>query len=409
MSELVNLFQDGEESSQSKLVELLESIRATGQSVLDDLEDARVQVLLKIEQGLSALNARQQRANRLVSSNVIGRFVVSDFFNIDQANTTATVRADSQSVTLKERKRPSEGVIRFIKFTPSVGSAEQFGDLYRVLADDAVNPTGVFDIEFIQPLTLNLVIFDIITFPSNPAITVQASENGVVYTNALNVSRNGYRVNAWLPPGSVKFLRISITPNQPDSIGGSSYTFGVTNVNAESVEFHLRSDLVMRPITIQPRSLKLRFQAEQHPGLNYFMSFDDQSYFEVVPGREINVPGAVATSIQDVELDEYGKLQHEVPETIYLPTLQVTDISDTPVRVAPGLPHLFQPAKNFYVTVNGTDLHLVPFFAALHQGLTYTINYVSGPQELRVWLRVRLSTNSQYETPIFRGAYLEEV
>jgi hypothetical protein len=34
---------------------------------------------------------------------------------------------------------------------------------------------------------------------------------------------------------------------------------------------------------------------------------------------------------------------------------------------------------------------------------------VSGPEELKVWLRVRLSTDSQYETPIFCGAHLEEV
>lgn len=406
----MQIFKDGEESSQKQMTEVLGELQGRGQSVLDDLEAARLEVLLRIEQGLSALNARRQRANRLVSSNIIGRFVVSDFFNIDQANTTATVRADSQSVTLKERKRPSEGNVRSVRFTASSGSAEQFGDMYRVLAEDAV-PTGYFDIEFVNPMTLNLVVFDIVSFPSDPQITVQASDNGVRYTDALSVSRNGYRVNAWMPTKAVKFLRIGITPNQPDTVGGSSYTFGLTNFTAESVEFHLRSDLVVRPIKIQPRSLKLRFQADTAPGgLNYFLSFDNENYFEVTPGKEILVPGAVETSEPAVELETAtGKLLHQAPANLYLPTLVVTDINDQPVRIAPDLSQVFQPINNFYITVNGRNLHLVPYLEALHAGLTFGVRYVSGPPELQVWLRVRLSSDSQYTTPIFRGAYLEEV
>jgi hypothetical protein len=406
---MTEIFKDGQESSQAVLVDALEGIRGKGQSVLNDLEAARVEILLRLEQGLSALNARQQRANRLVSSNVIGKFVVSDFFSVDQANTTATVRADAQSATLKERKQPSEGIVRSTKFSSSGGTVQQFGDMYRVGMTDGGIPTGVFDLEFVTPTTLNLVVFDIVTFPSNPAITVQASENGVSYTDALNISRNGYRVNAWMPKNAVKFLRIAITPNQPDNIGGSSFTFGVTNFHAESVAFHLRSDLVMRPITIQPRSFKLRFMATEDEHLNYFMSFDNQAYFEVVPGREIQVPGAVEVNQPLVTLEESGKLQHTLPDSVYLPTLKITDINDLPVRIAPDLAPAAKPINNFYITVNGTDLHHVPFYPALHQGLTYNVKYVSGPEELKVWLRVRLSTDSQYETPIFCGAHLEEV
>ena len=75
---------------------------------------------------------------------------------------------------------------------------------------------------------MNLLVFDIVSSPSEPAITVQASSDGVTYQEARSVSRNGYRVNSWLPAMEVRFIRIVITPSHPDDLGGTTFSFGIT-------------------------------------------------------------------------------------------------------------------------------------------------------------------------------------
>src|SRR3954466_11662323 len=75
---------------------------------------------------------------------------------------------------------------------------------------------------------MNLLVFDIVSSPSEPAITVQASSDGVTYQEARSVSRNGYRVNSWLPAMEVRFIRIVITPSHLDDLGGTTFSFGIT-------------------------------------------------------------------------------------------------------------------------------------------------------------------------------------
>src|ERR1035438_6821385 len=118
---MADIFQDGDEGSRGKFVAALEALQATGQSVLDDLAQTRTDTLLRFEQGLGALNSRRQRAFRLPSSDIAARFIVSDLLDVDQTTTSATLRAASQAVTLRERNRPASPAIQSQKFSTSAG------------------------------------------------------------------------------------------------------------------------------------------------------------------------------------------------------------------------------------------------------------------------------------------------
>ena len=182
---MADIFQDGDEGSRGKFVAALEALQATGQSVLDDLAQTRTDTLLRFEQGLGALNSRRQRAFRLLSPDIAARFIVSDLIDVDQTTTSATLRADSQAVTLRERNRPASPAIQSQQFSTSAGMTEQFNGMYRVTTTDGSTPTGTFDLVFNVPLDLTLVVFDIVMTPSNPNITVLVSSNGVTFTEAL--------------------------------------------------------------------------------------------------------------------------------------------------------------------------------------------------------------------------------
>jgi hypothetical protein len=92
------------------------------------------------------------------------------------------------------------------------------------------------------------------SLPSDPGIRVFASTNGIDKIAALDISRSGYRVNSWLPNTPVKFLQLEISPTHPDTIGGNTFTFGLTSFNAFTIDFHLYSELVMKAGSLIPGS-----------------------------------------------------------------------------------------------------------------------------------------------------------
>jgi hypothetical protein len=139
-----DIVQDGDQSSRAVFVAALAQLQAQGQSVLDSLAQTRLDTLCRFEQDLSALNGRWQRAYRLPVQDIAGQFLVSDLLDIDQAATSATVRADSSSVTLRERSRPAEATIQSTQFSTSDGSIEQFSGMYRVTTQDGQVPTSPF-------------------------------------------------------------------------------------------------------------------------------------------------------------------------------------------------------------------------------------------------------------------------
>lgn len=268
---------------------------------------------------------------------------------MDQTITSATLRADSQAVTLQERNRPSSAVIKSQQFNASSGAVEQFSGMYRVTTTDGSAPIGTFDLVFDVPLDLTLAVFDIVMTPSDPTIHVLIGANGVVFTEALGTSMSGSRVSAWLPAGEVKYLRITITPNHPDTLGGSSYTFGMTSFNAFMVEFQLASELATLPIQVTPLSRMLRFAAEDTPGVLYFLALEYGPFVGVTPGQLLVVPGDTAGVIGDgtASLDSTSRLSWNdaqdnpvsaVPADIYLPTLVVSPTSRSlrPSSSAPG-------------------------------------------------------------------------
>lgn len=69
---MADIVQDGDQGSRAVFMAALEALQAQGQSVLDGLEQTRLDTLLRFEQDLSALNGRRQRAFRLPVQDIAG-------------------------------------------------------------------------------------------------------------------------------------------------------------------------------------------------------------------------------------------------------------------------------------------------------------------------------------------------
>src|SRR6266403_160831 len=99
---MADIFTNGQEASRSKFVAALTALQTQGTGVLDTLEQARIASLVEFDRRVQAINGRRTRSWRTQAIEQAIKFVVSDFSDVDQANTTGTVRADSASVSLKE-------------------------------------------------------------------------------------------------------------------------------------------------------------------------------------------------------------------------------------------------------------------------------------------------------------------
>ncbi len=196
---------DGDQGSRSQMVGNLEELRARGQGVIESLSSIQMETLLEIQKRLSALNGRRQRAFRVPSPDLAARFLVSDFLGTDQAQTTGSVRIDSASATLRERAESGQINLKATRFSTSSGTIQKAGGLYQVSSDSP--PVGTFDLELGPPLNLSLLSFDVVSTPSTPEVSVGVSENGVTFSPASSLALNGYRINAWLVPATVRFVR----------------------------------------------------------------------------------------------------------------------------------------------------------------------------------------------------------
>ena len=264
------------------MVAKLAELRARGQGVIESLSSIQLETLLEVQKRLSALNGRRQRAFRVPSPDLAARFLVSDFLGTDQAQTTGSVRIDSASATLRERAESGQINIKSTRFSTSWGTIQKAGGLYQVSSDSP--PVGTFDLELDPPLNLSLLSFDMVSTPSTPEVSVGVSENGVTFAPASSIALNGYRINAWLVPQTVRFVRLTINPTHPDTLGGSVYTFGLTSVSGWTIDFHLRSEWVSKPVLARPHSLFWKFLADSDPGLSYFLSLGTQAAQQVSPG-----------------------------------------------------------------------------------------------------------------------------
>ena len=414
---MTEVFQNGEEASGSKLTAQLEALRTQGAATLLQIEQERLKTLVDFERRLSAMNGRRQRSNRVMTPRTAVRFVVSDFQDIDQAQTTATVRADAQAVTLREREVPSDATIREKRFSVNSGVAEAMGtagNLYRAYSDDGTIPTGTFELELVDPLNLTLLVFDLAAMPSDPTIVVEVSSNGTTYVSAKQTNLNGYRLTAWLAPTVVRFVRVVLTPSHPDTLGGRSYTFGLMAFTGSTTEFYLFSELVTRPLRFRPTTPRVRLAVTEDPGLTYFLAFNAAEFVEVFPGQEIAIPGVSPFEIDSVDMDpDTGLLDHTLPATAYVETLWCEqEGSDDIIRIAPGLaPNSERDEKliHKYLGVNGTALSFIRDDISIDIGKTFTVGYTAGPASVSVRLKVQLNTSDRTTTPVFRGAALEEI
>jgi hypothetical protein len=318
--------------------------------------------------------------------------------------------------------------LRSKRFSVSGGTAEAMdatNSLYRAYTDDGTIPTGTFELELVTPLSLTLLVFDLAAMPSEPTVAVEVSTTGTTWVPAKQVSLNGYRLNAWLEAMTVRFVRVILTPSHPDTLGSRSYTFGLTAFNGTTVEFHLLSELVSRPLSFRPHTQQVRLNATVDPGLTYFLAFNGGGFMEVPPGQAIDVPGVTQVTATDVqELDQApGVLDHAftafAPAIAYPETLRAHlggHLTDS-IRIAPGMQASARDTRLMLkdIGVNATQLRFICVNASSsdpygpYPNWSFNLEYLTGPAAVSVQLKVQLHTTDRAVTPVFRGAVLEEV
>lgn len=418
----VTVFQLGQEASASTFIGALDAIQHQGTVAIDALITARTETLVEFNRRTSAINNRRVRTGRAISPQQAIKFVVSDFSDIDQANTIATVRADSASVSLKERAVPAEASVKSKVFSSNIGSIESLDTAQSLLSvtvnDSDPIPTGQFDIELVVPLRLNQFIIDIIATPSTPTIKVTISTDGLSYTSATKVALNGYRVNVWITPQEVRFIRVQITPALPDNLNGNTYTFGITDFTAQATEFHLASDFFTKTLQFSPKSAFISLDAVENPNIQYYLSIYPTGdiaapFVEMNPGDLVSIGSEVSSTI--ITTPSNPEILGILPESTYPSTIQVTEAGNG-LLLAPGLsasdPNLSR-LQNEYVSIDsvstGIELRLVNGSGHFYPPRTFVISYVYGPALVSVQLRVRLSTSDRAISPVFQGASLDEI
>ena len=81
-----------------------------------------------------------------------------------------------------------------------------------------------------QSLNMTVLTFDLAAMPPTPTFAISASPMGPTFTPAVQVSMNGYRLTAWFAPMEMLYITLAIMPAAPDTLGGTSDTFGLTTL-----------------------------------------------------------------------------------------------------------------------------------------------------------------------------------
>lgn len=378
---MADLFVDGQQSSASTLTDNMQAMVDTGQQIVDTMEQLRISSLLQIQRDLDRLNGYRCQAFRAPKVGIAASFLVSDFADTDQTKTNATVRIDSASVTLRERKNPGNVVAQSITFASNSGTVEQFGEFYRVTSDSL--PVGTFNVKLAETANISFIIIDFAPTPSIPNINIQVSQNGITFTDATQITTSGYRASVWLAPQEVQYVQVIFSPTHPDTLGGNTYTFGINDFYAYSVEFQLQSDWVSRSVAITPSSYAWIFNAPTDPRLLYFLSLDGGvSWQEVSPGQQIQVPGSSQVSVSTTipaTIDELPNTNGQLDESLadgYIPsTLKLLDSNGNDVPIATGLALGSTGLTDKYLFINDLNLYIQPITPS-DFGATYQLSYV---------------------------------
>jgi hypothetical protein len=407
------IFSIGEAASASQVNLAFSDLEAQGNAILQTLSEIQLTTLVDYQRRLDALNARRQRAARILTPGITG-FVVSDFDDINQGTTTATVRADTASATLRERSLPGQVEVLSTTFTSSSGTVQSIDDgntLFSVY-NSADVPTGTFMLTLTAVMDISLLTIDIAAMASSPSISVSISVNGLTWVPASEVQLSGYRLNAWLPQTPTKYIQIVIVPSQPDNLGGSTYTFGVTDLSGSAVSYNLVSDVFFNPITVAVGSDTVQLVADNVPGLTYYLSLNSSagSYSAaVVPNTPITLLGVVGVNWTG-GMNTSGVLALTLPGDVIPGSVFVFGPGAVSMPVAPGL----SPADpniagldHPHASIIGSTITVLP--VPISTSGEYGVSYMTGPSSFTATLRVHLATQDSTVTPIFTGAYLEDL
>jgi hypothetical protein len=457
----VAFINPGEVSSAGKINRDLLTIQQLGTAILAQLSDIQTSTLIDYERRLSALALRQSRAAKVLPSNIAAQFTLSDWTQINQTDTTATVRVDTQTATLREKRLPSTVLVSNTAFTTSVGTVaalDQNQTLYRVTANSA--PTVTFTLTLSDTVQLNLMTFTLSALASTPEVTVSTSADNVVFTPATNVEVVGSTLNAWLPSNPVLYVRLLITPTHADNLGGNTYTFGITGATGTSVSYALVSDLYFQPVPVVPLSASWTLVAPADPGLKYFCRLTgtgfDSGYIQYQPGDVISVPGIQQGSAQSTDNGQglingpingvtlpYGIYETIIGAVVYPWSLTV-GLYNPITQITTNLPILwtnfnFTDAADITTLIGNNSEQYAPFttlsrtYAVAQlttQGLTsgggvstvyilppnfgsdgnptqFVTNWSYGPSEVNIEFYVHISTSDRNKTPVFTGLSLE--
>jgi hypothetical protein len=409
---------NGQEGSASQIMSAFNYILSLGQTNLENLQNIRTETLLAFQRRVSYLNSKQQTANKLINQNALVNFTITDFSNVNQSETTATVRIDSNVVTSSEQAFEVEAIIKSVQFTSNLGNVEalnQDSSIYRVYNTNGSTPTGSFFITLTEPTNLSVLVFDLPSIASNPVINITTSDTGILYTSCLSYSLNGYRLIVYLTPAEIQYIKIDITPSHPDNLGGSLFTFGLTDFIGSSTQYRLLSEFVSQPINFIPNSVNCQLNAIQTDGLLYFLSLGSGNFIEVSLATSIPIPAVSETNLTAVGLNSNGLLNSTISSLAYLSTIEIIDVSTgTPIPLLYGL----LPTNSSLATLNKSyislvqaspssaySLYYIPYISE-DSSKTFNISYVSGPASVSAQLKIQISTNDKNSSPIFTGATL---
>jgi hypothetical protein len=412
---MITVFTDGQAADRGLVNSTFNNLSSQGTTILAGLTAAYNNSLTTLERRLSAVNARRQRANRTATLRTFARLETTDFQDIDQSETTATVRIDGGSITLRERNIPQTVSLATNVFTSDSGTINTFGTLFQVLsANQDIIPTGTFTMSLFSAVNASLLLFDIAATPSQPDITVRVSADGTTFVPATAIRLEGYRISAEIPLTAVKYITLSILPSHADDIDGATFTFGITDVSASEVQFQLSSEMSSRPILINPSSSSFQFVADADPGILFYLSLNGAAFFQVASGDTIPVPGAEDVNLTNIAMSTVvqGQLLTTLPDNTYPNSLTVTDVATgTIYPILPGtLPTLvgLTLLSGKYVAVFDNLLSLIPLNVA-DNPKTSDVSYTTGPASVSIQVRVVFTTADRTVTPVFRGAVFQEI
>jgi hypothetical protein len=405
-------FVNGQQGSASQIMKAFTALHSNGQTNLDNITNIYTESLVAFERRVSYLNSKQQQANKITNQNSLANFSITDFSSIDQSETTGTIHIDTNVVNCSEQNIEVKAVLKSIDFSTSVGSIETLdviSNVYRVYNTNSQTPTGTFSITLTKPINLSVLVFDLPSIAGNPIINVTVSDTGVIYNPCISYSLNGYRLIVYLNPAEITYIKLDITPSMPDNLGGSLYTFGVTDFVGNSTLYRLLSEFVSLPLTFTPTSLNCEISAIPTDGLLYFLSFNGGNYVEYSLGQVIPLAGVTAVAVAAATLNSSGLLSSSITSSTYLQSLQVIDNSTglvVPIvfGITSSNPYFANLTKS-YISIVGTSLYYIPYSSG-DSAKTFKINYIQGPASMTAQLKVQLSTNDNNISPIFNGAVL---